>query len=436
MTNHRWKALLSLLFALLLVAAACGSDGDDAASDDGASSDGDLSGQTISILTPETGAEFEGFQAGMQPFIDATGVEISYNSTRDATTELTLGVEGGNPPEIAIIPQPGRTIQFAESGDAIAIPSDILSGFQDEYDPYWFELATVGDNVYGVPLKGDVKSLVWYNPAVWAENGYEVPETFDELTALADQMNADGITPWCIGIGSGDATGWPFTDWMEDMMLRIHGPEVYDQWVDHEIPFNDPKVKEVAEFVSDIWFTEGNVLGGRDAIAATGFQEAGLPVLSGECGMHRQANFYAAQFVDNGGVVGEDVDVFYLPTISDDFGTVVLGAGVHAVPFSDDAATMAAIEWMGSADFANTRIEADKGGFLSPNTAHDTSLYSADLDRTFAEILVSADPFRFDASDLMPGEVGAGTWWSGGTDYVSGAIELDSFLDTVENSWP
>ena len=334
MGTSRWKALLSLLFAFALVAAACGDSDDDEAGDDSAETteadggdttedegdgdtddgdgdtdegdgDGDamagdmpdLSGQSISILTPETGAEFEGFQAGMQPFIDATGVDIEYNSSRDASTELTLGVEGGNPPSIALIPQPGRTVQFAEAGDAKPIPQDILDEITPNFDPYWFELATSGGSVYGVPVKGDVKSLVWYSPATFEANGYTVPETWDDLEALTEQMKEDGIAPWCIGIGSGDATGWPWTDWNEDMMLRLKGPDVYDQWVNHEIAFNSADVADVTQFVSDIWFEEGNVLGGRDAIAATGFQEAGLPVLTGDCGLHRQPNFYAAQFV-------------------------------------------------------------------------------------------------------------------------------------------
>ena len=161
---------------------------------------------------------------------------------------------------------------------------------------------------------------------------------------------------------------------------------------------------EVAEFVGDIWFAEGNVLGGRDLIAATGFKEAALPIASGDCVLHRQANFAGAFFAEIDATLGPDgdVNVFYLPTISDEFGQVVLGAGTHAVAFTDKPETMAVLEYIGSAEYADTRIKADKGGFLSPNRDHDTSLYSSDFDRTLAEILVSASPFRFDASDLIP----------------------------------
>ena len=465
--------ILGALLTVALVAAACGDDdepeaaptttaapADDAAADDMA--DGDmaddmaedaadddmaddmadddmaLAGTVVEILGPETGAEAEGFLAAFAPFEERTGIDVQYSGTRDATTELNLALEAGEPPDIVVIPQPGRIIQFAESGDAVAVPDSVMANIGGAYDSFWFDLAATGGSVYGVPNKGDVKSLVWYSPPVFAANGYEIPQTWADLEALTEQMKADGNVPWCVGIESGDATGWAFTDWMEDMMLRLHGPDVYDQWVSNDIPFNDARVVEVAEFVGSIWFAEGNVLGGRDLIATTGFKEAALPVADAECMMHRQANFAGAFFTEVGASLGPDgdVNVFYLPTVSDEFGQVVLGAGTHAVAFTDKPETLATLEYIGTAEYADTRIMADKGGFLSPNRDHDTSLYSSNFDRTLAEILVSASPFRFDASDLMPGEVGAGEFWRSGTDYVSGAKTAEEFAEDVQDAWP
>lgn len=398
-----------------------------------------LAGSVVTILGPETGSEAEGFLAGFEPLRERTGIVVRYSGTRDATTELNLAVEAGDPPDIVIIPQPGRIKQFGESGDAVALPQSMLDNIGGSYDPFWFDLASTGGNVYGVPNKGDVKSLVWYSPQAFADNGYAIPQTWAELEALMEQMKGDGNTPWCVGIESGAATGWAFTDWMEDMMLRVHGPDVYDQWVAHEIPFNDPRVVEVAEFVGNIWFTEGNVSGGRDLISQRSFREMAAAHLNGECMMHRQANFAGAHYLEAGasslGPDG-DVNVFYLPTISDEFGTVVLGAGTHAVAFTDKPETLVVLEYIGTAEYANARIMADKGGFLSPNRDHDTSLYSSSFDQGLAEILVSANPFRFDASDLMPGEVGAGEFWRSGTDFVSGSKTAEEFAEDVEDAWP
>jgi len=237
---------------------------------------------------------------------------VQYSGNRDATTELNLALEAGDPPDIVVIPQPGRIVQFGESGDAVAIPQSVLDNIAGSYDSFWFDLASTGGNVYGVPNKGDVKSLVWYQPSLFAENGYEIPQTWDELEALSEQMKADGIPPWCVGIESGDATGWAFTDWMEDMMLRLQGPDVYDQWVSNEIPFDDPRVVEVAELVGSIWFEEGNVLGVRDLIATTGFREAALPLADGSCGMHRQANLAGSFVPANGAELHPDADVHVL----------------------------------------------------------------------------------------------------------------------------
>ena len=398
-----------------------------------------LAGSVVTILGPETGSEAEGFLAGFEPLRERTGIVVRYSGTRDATTELNLAVEAGDPPDIVIIPQPGRIKQFGESGDAVALPQSMLDNIGGSYDPFWFDLASTGGNVYGVPNKGDVKSLVWYSPQGFADNGYEIPQSWAELEALMEQMKGNGHTPWCVGIESGAATGWAFTDWMEDMMLRLHGPDVYDQWVAHEIPFNDHRVVEVAEFVGNIWFTEGNVSGGRDLISQRSFREMAAAHLNGECMMHRQANFAGAHYLEAGasslGPDG-DVNVFYLPTISDEFGTVVLGAGTHAVAFTDKPETLVVLEYIGTAEYANARILADKGGFLSPNRDHDTSLYSSSFDQGLAQILVSANPFRFDASDLMPGEVGAGEFWRSGTDYVSGSKTAEEFAEDVEDAWP
>jgi alpha-glucoside transport system substrate-binding protein len=438
--------------AVSLILAACSSDDDDeeatgggtettaaetSGQEGGGGAEGaDLSGTTVRISGPETGTEADGFEQAFAPFEEETGVTIEYNGSRDFETQIRVAAEGGDLPDIAVFPQPGllRDIQ-----DAVTpVPQDVLDEFRGDYPETLWELVTVDGQVLGVPNKADLKSLVWYSPATFEANGYEIPETWDDMLALQEQMKADGITPWCIGIESGEATGWPFTDWMEDVMLRLHGPDVYDQWVNHEIPFDDPRVAEAADMVGEIWFGEGNVVGGRQAIAATGFQQAGIPVAEGSCGMHRQANFYASQFVDAGYTLGEegDVNAFYLPTISDEFGQVTLIAGTYVAALNDKPETLATLRYLATAEYANTRIEAGVGGFLSPNTQHDTSLYPNPLEQTLADILVNADPARFDGSDQMPSEVGAGSFWREGTNFVLGSSDAQTFLSNIESSWP
>jgi alpha-glucoside transport system substrate-binding protein len=450
------RGLLAGAAAVTMLLAACGSDdkgsSDTTAAPSATTAPGsaattaaggavpDLSGQTVTIIGPEVGSEADGVTEGLAPFEKATGVKIEYTGTRDAETQVRTAFEAGGDalPDIFFAPQPGLVKDL--SAKIVPLPAGLPEVVAVDYDPYFSKLVTVNGNVLGVPIKADVKSLVWYSPKLFKEKGYTVPQTWDEMIALQDKMKADGIAPWCIGIESGEATGWTFTDWMEDIMLRKYGPDVYDQWVAHTIPFNDPKVQDVADEVGKIWFAKGNVLGGREAIASTGFANAGLPILDGKCGMHRQANFYAAQFVTAkpATTFGDDGDVnaFYLPTMSDKFGKVLESGGVYAVAFNDDPATQATMKYLASAEYANARISANKGGFISPNKKQDTSLYSTELDRTLAGILVTANPLRFDASDLMPGAVGAGAFWKDGTNFVNGTEDSKTFVDNVEKAWP
>ena len=424
-------AAIAALSAILMAACAEDDDGGDAGGGGGGE------GGTVTISGPETGSEADGFTEAFAPFEEDSGLDVVYTGSRDFETQIRVSAEGGDLPDIAVIPQPGLVRDLADK--ITPVSDEILDAHKDQFNDYLWELVTVDDEILGIPNKADVKSVVWYSPKTFEDKGYEIPETWDEMIALQNKMKADGIAPWCIGIESGDATGWPLTDWMEDIMLRLHGPEVYDQWVAHEIPFNDPKVVEAAEEVEAIWFANGNVLNGRQSIASTGFQQAGLPVADGTCGMHRQANFYAAQFKEKGGLTfGEDgdVNVFYLPTMSNEFGKVLLSGGTYVVAFNDDEDTMAAMEFLASPEYANARNEAAKGGFLSPNSEHDTSLYADDLDRTLAELLVESETVRFDGSDNMPSEVGGGSFWKEGTNWVLGSSDLRTFLGNVESSWP
>ncbi len=226
-----------------------------------------LEGKKVTINGPEVAVEADGFQASFAPFEERTGIKVEYAGSRDFDTQISVALESGQTPDIANIPQPGKILGAADK--IPGVPDDVKATVSQNWDSYWSELVTDPDGrLLGVPNKADLKSLVWYSPKSFEENGWTVPTTWDEFTKLQEDMLAAGKTPWCIGVESGDATGWTLTDWIEDFMLRMKGPDVYDQWVNHEIPFNDPQVKEVVQAVADIWFKDGNVLAepGRDRL--------------------------------------------------------------------------------------------------------------------------------------------------------------------------
>jgi len=450
--NKRWYKLAAVPIALSLVAASCGSDDEsDSGSDSGGenteapSGDEDFGGESVTLTGPERDdPSIASINDTLQAWGDTVNLDIEYTGDADWEANINTQVEGGNPPDISFFPQPGKLADFARNGDIVPLPDEVNA----TVDEYWGEgyqlYGNVDDVQYGIPAKTDLKSLVWYQPQAFADAGYEVPTTFDEFTALVDQMVADGgAAPLCVGIESGQATGWPFTDWVEDMVLRQAGPDVYDQWVNHEIPFDDPQIVTAMQTVKDLWSSE-NVFAAAGAIAATNFADNGQPLVDGQCYMHRQANFFAGLFPEGTTFADPDdptaVDVFYFPDINGD--TPVLTAGIFAAAFNDDPATMAVMDYIATAEYAETRqrlqTEAVGGGlsgYLSAAQGQDPSVYQP-LEQSFLEILNASQIARFDGSDLMPADVGAGTFWSEGTSLVNGDITAEEAAATIEASWP
>lgn len=403
--------------------------------------DMDLSGQVVTVagpwLTPEN-AIFEGI---VSHFEEATGADVQYSGSDSFEQQIVIDLQAGSPPNLAIFPQPGLAADMASRDLLEPLSDDLKEQVMDAYaaGQSWVDLGTYAngegnDDFYGVFFRVDLKSLVWYSPDNFADYGYEVPETMEELIALSDQMVADGETPWCIGLGSGAATGWPATDWVEDIMLRLHEPSVYDQWVSHEIPFNDPRVVEALETFGSFAKNDDYVQGGAQAVASTDFRDSpkGLFSVPADCFMHRQASFIPA-FFPEGTVVGEDVDFFYFPAFeSKDLGKPVLGAGTVVTLTEESEAARALMDYL-TTPLAH-EIWMANGGFLTPHTGVNNDLFANDTLRRQAEILQNADTFRFDGSDLMPGGIGAGAFWTGMVDFVSGDSAQQA-ADDIEQAW-
>lgn len=392
--------------------------------------------QTIRVFGAFQAEEAVRFQEAMKPFEERTGIRVVYEGSPDFATQIFVQTEAGTPPDVAAIPQPGLMRTFAERGALKPLPQNVLSRIDANYTSAWKELGSHDGTVYGVFHRASAKSFVWYNKAEWAEAGYTVPTTWDELEALSQRMIADGRIPWSVGIESQDATGWVATDWMEDIMLRTAGPQVYDQWVNHEIPFDHPAVQRAAEIIMDIWGDPQMVLGGSSNILTTSFGDAVVPLYQDppRAMMHRQANFITAFMPD---AVQADLEntvgVFALPGIDSRWGTPVLGAGDQFVMFNDTPQIRQFMEFLTTWESAQPLAQA--GGVLFPHQDQDFDDYGSSLEAELARILVNAEVFRFDASDLMPAEVGAGTFWTGMVDIVSGQ-PIPQVLEQIEESWP
>jgi len=434
--------LIAPLVVFVMIAAACSSDTSEPAGSPAAA---------VSQL-PDTGnvnlmsaGEPEETAAYQEIFDELINADASYHaeveSSGDFEEQFQIRAAGGTL-DIAAVPQPGSIPALVDAGSIVSLED---MGFNiDELSALLGESSVAAGEYngehYGLPTNINLKSMIWYPKDDFDAAGYTVPTTFDELIALSDEIVADGSTPWCVGFQSEGSTGWPATDWIEDIMLRTAGPEVYGQWYRHEIPFNDPSVVAAATTFGDVMFGDGYVLGGADATPDIAFGDAPLPMFENppKCWLHRQASFINAFFPEDT-VAGEDYDWFPFPPIDQE--GILYGGELTVVGTNGNRPEVV--------DFLNQFIAEDvqcaMGGVqassrISPNVNVGSDCYVNDLLADASAILTDAlatGTGGFDASDLMPAEVGQGSFWTGMVDYMKeGPDSVQAVLDEIEESWP
>jgi alpha-glucoside transport system substrate-binding protein len=428
-----------------LVLTACGDDDDGGgdATEGGGGAEGQLENTgSVNLMSAGEPEEVEAYQAIFDELINAeVDYTVEIESVPDFEEQFQIRAEGGTL-DVAAVPQPGAIAALADAGDIVSLED---MGFNiDELNELLGEsFVSLGEHNgehYGIPTNINLKSMVWYPVDDFEAQGYEVPETFDDLIALSDQMVADGNTPWCVGFESGGATGWPATDWMEDIMLRTAGPETYDQWVSHEIPFNDEAVANAGEVFGQVMFGDGYVLGGAENTPSVAFGDAPLPMFDDPpgCWLHRQASFINASFPEDS-EAGVDYDWFAFPPI-DQEGTLFAG---ELTVVGANGNRPEVVDFLNR--FIAENVQCDMGGVqassrISPNVNVGPDCYANEILADASEILTNAlseGTGRFDASDLMPAEVGSGSFWTGMVQYLQeGPDSLQGVLDDIEASWP
>jgi alpha-glucoside transport system substrate-binding protein len=390
---------------------------------------------TVDVLGIWGDEELVSFEAMVAPWETDTGGSMEFTGTRDITAVLTTRVEGGNPPDVAIPAEVGRFQQFAEEGKLVALSAceGLEEAVKANYPQGFIDLGTVDGVLYGFFMKADTKGTIWYNPGFFADNGYEaltVASTFDDLVALSDQILADDTPPWSIGVESAEASGWPGTDWIQQILLNEAGGAVYDGVIDGSVPFTDAQVKDAWEKFGQIALTEGyTVQEGAEGINATNFVDATYPpfedpptaamvYLGGFA-----SGFITDQFPD--AVAGEDFDFFPFP------GGAVTGGANIVYAFDDSETTCSFLNYLASAEAQGVWV--DRGGFTSVNTQVSLDSYPDAVSQAQAEQLAGAEVFRFDLDDAIGGAL-QGAFFAGVTEYLANPDDLDSILADIEAS--
>lgn len=370
----------------------------------------DLSGKSLNVVAAWSGDEQKNFEKVLSKFEELTGAEVRYESFGDnGPTFIQTRLEGGNPPNVAVIAQPALLQSLAKDGNIKPLSEEVQATVKENYSQSWIDLGSVEDKNYGVWFKAANKSTVWYNADIWDEAGADAEKAAGDWDAFVEQLGLIHDAGYA-GVSVGADVGWPLTDWFENVYLRVAGPEKYDQLTKHEIPWTDDSVKETLEILGKLWGSDVVQPGGGQRDFPTSVTE----VFGAEpkAGTVYEGDFVAGNIAaDGNSTVGENAKFFDFPSIKGS-SPAVMGAGDVAVQFTDDEASNAFMQFLASPDSASVWIP--NGGLTSPNKAVDTALYPDDTSRQIAEALVGAEDFRFDMSDLTPsafgGTEGQGFW--------------------------
>ncbi|HET9996192.1 MAG TPA: ABC transporter substrate-binding protein [Nocardioides sp.] len=405
--------------------------------DDGGGSDS----TTVTIWSSVDQPVQDGLLKALEAKIDAGGddITVDWQKVENINQLIMTKIQANDTPDIAFIPQPGVVADIV-SRDAAQPLDDVvdMDALEASMVPGTLEAGTVDDQLYGMLTSANVKGLVFYNKPAWEKAGYPTEvATIDDLNALTEQIKSDGNTPWCMGIESDTATGWPATDWFETLVAKYGGEEQYKQWVSHEIPFDSELVRQAAAEFEELMFTDGNVLGGREAIASTNFGTAGNPMFDEKpgCWMYNQGSFITGFFPED--ILADldaNVGVFGFPPAEAGGENPVIGGGDLAMLLSENENAKTVMQYLSETDIGNDA--AGMSSFISPHKDFDVSKYPNETTRLIAGVAYESTALLFDGSDQMPGEVGAGTFWQDMTAWISGQEDLDTALTNIDASWP
>ncbi len=392
----------------------------------------------VEVLGVWGGEELSSFQAMVTPWEQQTGGTMAFTGTRDLIAVLTTRIQAGNPPDVAILPNPGQMVELAKSGKLTDLSSFLdMNKINQEYSKGWVDLGTVNGKLYAIFIKASDKGTVWYNPKVFTANGWKVPDTWDEMIALSNKIVAEKKTPsapWSVAVESGSASGWPATDWMAEIMLRKYGGDVYDQWVAHTIPWTDSRIKDVWQMFGTIVFTPGYIPGGATAVLATNFQDGTyLPFQTPPKAAMNYLGDFTAGFIANqfpNMVAGQDYSFFPFSIITPQYSGGVTGGADLIVAFKDNPTIRSFVQYLSTAKAQEIWVK--RGGFSSVNKMVSLDAYPNVLTRNAAQQLTGATLFRFGAGDSMPSAV-QHAWWAGVLSYLQNPSQLDSILANIES---
>jgi alpha-glucoside transport system substrate-binding protein len=392
---------------------------------------------SVDLLNVWSGEELTSFQAVVAPFTQQTGITVKIETTRDLTQTLTTRLLGNNPPDMAILPNPGYMQQLA--GDKRLVPLDSfldMNQIHTDYSAGWVNLGSYNSHLYAIFYKAANKGTIWYSPKQFQSLGYQAPTTWEQLVSLSDTIAQSGKYPWSMGVSSaGGSSGWPAADWIAQIYLNQSGGDMYDKWVNHQIPWTDPSIKQAFQTFGQIVSGKHYISGAPQSILATDYQSASYLPFDNPAGAYM---YYLGDFTEGfitgqfkSAAPGTDFNFFPFPTINTQYSNAVTGGADVVVALNNTTAVQALVKYMATA--AAQEIWVKRGGFTSPNKSVDLNSYPDPVSKASAQMLAQAALYRFGADDLMPSAVET-AFWKATLSYIQSPSQLDSILSDMEST--
>jgi alpha-glucoside transport system substrate-binding protein len=396
----------------------------------------------VTIEGPITDHDEDLLAASWGSWEKANNITILYTGAPDFESSIATEAQQSNAPDLAIIAQPGIVVDLAKSGLLQPLPSQVMSNVTKNFSSTWSGYTTTGGKDYAAPLLAGVNGWVFYSPAQFASWGVTVPKTWAQLMTLTTTIQSKtGLASWCDGFDQGAESGQAGVSWVDDLVLRQDGPKVYDEWVNHQIPFTDPRIQKAFADLSDLLLKPSNVnagIGNVKSINDATTARVASALESGKCAMTHQSSSFVNQLTDSTGKqasIGPNGDywAFPLPPVSGT-STQLTGSGYFVSAFSTNADVVKVQQYLSSTSWAISRVKL--GGAISPDLKLPASTDATPLEQESTRLLQdNKTVFRFDAADLMPSVVGSGAFLTGMVDWINGT-PTKQVLSNINGAWP
>jgi alpha-glucoside transport system substrate-binding protein len=440
MAKHQVISGLAVAASAALALAGCSSGTtDDPGSDNTAGSGG-----TVTVYGTPIGNEASQWEASWSAWAAAHNITIQYTGDRDFTTNISTKIQGNAVPDIAVFPQPGLMKAAIDTGKVQPLDDTTLATVKQNFSTDWQAYGSANGRQYAVPLDASAKGYIWYSPSQFQQWGVSVPQTWDELMKLTQTIQGKTSQPvWCAGFNSGDSSGWPGTDQIAEYVLSASGGQVYDQWVDGTVKFTDQPIADAYDALGQILLNPQYVNAGFGDVASinsTAFGDVASPLAAGDCALTNQATFLEASFATAKTAAGTtptvsptgDIWAFMVPPVAGE--ASVVGGGDFAVAFADRPEVQKVMDYLASADYANSLITVPGATFITANQGVDVT---KETDPLLAQAITTLkDPtttFRFGAGDVMPAVVQQ-AFWKGLVDWINGT-DQNTVLSQIQASW-